>query len=299
MESDSQFPQSSSSGKFRDPSFSSYLNGDADGDGQAVVKLDKLTLSRSYQNGRVSTDDEISVFSAYKYFNEEVAENNVNAVTHPVRSQISLGTPSTRSESSWHSQSALLHSTGEIQRKKSLLYRLSCRCSCASKKSINVDDNHGKSVASNESIRPGSSRADQLLKLSPNLPRKPWMKDGMKMLHPSAKPSLLNKAAVENNPSTKLQKCITNSFGLPAIVKIGKSKSHEKMGNILNWDDSYTRSEELYNPSVISVEYYTDAESDASSDLFEIDSFTGHRKQSFSDQVPDSSASGYATHTTG
>uniref|UniRef100_A0A7N0UJD3 Uncharacterized protein n=1 Tax=Kalanchoe fedtschenkoi TaxID=63787 RepID=A0A7N0UJD3_KALFE len=325
-----QFPQSlslSNSSKVRDPSFSAYLD---EADGRYVAELSR---SRSGQRGRVSADGEIGVFSADKYFNEGVEAgqkprervkavesglrrsglegDDREAVFTPARSKINLGTPSVRSDSSWHSQSALLHgfpsqvpgrhSTGEKQGKKSFLSGVSCRCSCVTKKSLKVDDRHG---ASKEpiTIRPGMNRADQLLQVGATPPRKPWMRNS-KMHCPSPAPSQVEKT--RGDPSPKLQNVASQgspysarSFDIPAVEKIIKSTSTERQLNLMKRDQRNPRSEDVYIPPAISVEYFTDAESDASSDLFEIDSLTGHRKKSFSSQIPDSSASGYATPTT-
>ncbi|KAL9688687.1 hypothetical protein QQ045_033110 [Rhodiola kirilowii] len=322
MGSDYQFPQSlslSNFSKVREPSFSSYLN---DVDGRLVVKLAELTRTGS---GHLSPDDEIGVFRADKYFNEGLEDGQKpkessgfrrfavegNKEDSVARSNISLGTPSIRSESSsWHSQTALLHSfpsqvpgrrsTGEMQRKKSFLSGFTSRCSCISKKSLKVDDDH---LISKECTRQRINRADQLLQVRTTSPRTSQMKDSQ-MLYPSVTPSLLelDKAMGSSTHSsqsllkgnTECSRYNTDSFNAPATGKVRKSISLDRKINLLK----NPRSEDVRIASTISVEYYTDAESDASSDLFEIDSFTGHRKSSFSGQIPDSSASGYATPTT-
>uniref|UniRef100_A0A7N0V6D4 Uncharacterized protein n=1 Tax=Kalanchoe fedtschenkoi TaxID=63787 RepID=A0A7N0V6D4_KALFE len=313
---DYQFPPGSwslsDSSRVRDPSFSAYLN-DADGE-IGVFTADKY-FSEGMEGGQKPKERVKVVESGVR---RSVAERgNGDAVAFsPVRSKISSGASSIRSESGWHSQSALLHSfpsqvpgrrsIGEKQGKKSVLSSISCRCSCASRKSLKVDEHCRKSAASRESIR-----ADQLLQVRASPAQIPWMKDS-KMLNPLMTPSRVDKAggspffSVAGNPSPKLQKGVregspytTSSFDLPAMEKMRKSMSIERKKDILKLNEPNPISAEEYIPSAISVEYYTDdAESDASSDLFEIDSFTGHRKPSFSSQIPDSSASGYDTPTT-
>lgn len=189
MENDYQFPHLLSSINVREPSFSVYLSGD---DRCRVVKLAELTRSKS-ELQRCAVERNNNLAAAF--------------------GTLSSGTPRIRSESNKHSQSTLYQLVSTlvpgIQKKKTLLSTFSFKCSCVSKKSIEVDDHRHKRVALKEPIRAGMNPTNQFLQIGAT---SSWMTD--------AKTSLLGKNPAPASPVS--------------------------------------------------------SESDASSDLFEIDSFTGN-----------------------
>ncbi|KAF5183518.1 Phytochrome kinase substrate 1-like [Thalictrum thalictroides] len=154
----------------RDASFSSYLSSNEE------TFVLKLTESIVKPSGNINTPQktmyqaslgkkkseygEIGIFGAEKYFNGAMDEEETKIVNrnekkhqtvkdgrvgmHGTKPRTKLGTPSTCSEASWNSRSALLpNAQGREDRAKgkSFLATLGCKCYCSDKDSVDVDEN--------------------------------------------------------------------------------------------------------------------------------------------------------------
>ncbi|XP_009761477.1 protein PHYTOCHROME KINASE SUBSTRATE 1-like [Nicotiana sylvestris] len=295
---------------FQDASFSSYLNGAED----TFV----LNLEPSGNLSQKEDDGEIDIFSAEKYFNEGVDEENQENATNSesqnkhkiaeaatnialLKQKIRPKTPSIHSESSWNSRSALLqnisrnhqHQTPTKTNNKSygkkFLARIGCNCYCKDKNSVKVDDQvggnsfnsgkyHGKSkqnpiktrslAQSSESSTRGANHQDLHFKKIDEL--------GFGKV-PVFDP-------IAGNPGVKIQlqkeedikRKSLEVFGSSLTEKERTKLSLEKKVSMLAWDAIATKPEEIdiINIGASSGTYEDDyAESDASSDLFEIESF--------------------------
>ncbi|MCD7464324.1 hypothetical protein HAX54_052512 [Datura stramonium] len=221
-------------------------------------------------------------------------------------------TPSIHSESSWNSRSALLqkvsrnhhhHHQPPLPAKpnnksygKKFLARIGCNCYCKDKNSVEVDDQagensfnrgkyHGKSkqnpintrilAQSSESITAGLNHQDLAFKKIDE------SELGLKTNERFAVPVFDPKGG---NPGVKIQKQKEEEsrkslevFGFPITEKERSKLSVEKKIDMLTWDAIVPKAEEIdiINIGASSNGTYEDdyAESDASSDLFEIESF--------------------------
>ncbi|KAK9925999.1 hypothetical protein M0R45_023255 [Rubus argutus] len=137
----------------RDASFSSYLRG---AEGNLVLKPHALNLSE-----KTDQEGEISVFGAERYFSMMLEDdtprvlvdyNNTSRACRQNQKQTKTsrpGTPSTCSEASWNSQTAFLpsrrrnHSQNKKKKKvngKKIFSGFSCNGSCSDQKSIHVHE---------------------------------------------------------------------------------------------------------------------------------------------------------------
>lgn len=241
----------------REASFSSYLDGAEEA---FVLKLgaastpsiptshDRIFLAKN----RTDDDKEIDVFGAEKYFNDALNHSPKLSTKISLSSQqpkqddptqmlamkeqpaISIG-----SESSWNSRSALLRSVPRNQQmrkanRRSFLASIGCNCTCADKNSVDIDDY----IPRNRS-RQGDQTNDQ-------------------MRVTSAFSFPIEEAAKRSSQRV---------FGSPKNYF-----NMEKKLAMVSWDAiAPSVAEELKIPS-ISSEMHNDSDSDASSDLFEIES---------------------------
>ncbi|CAN4124461.1 unnamed protein product [Withania somnifera] len=302
-----------------DASFSSYLN---DGAEETIV----LNLDSSRNLSKKADDGEIDIFSAEKYFNEGVDEENQERSQiqnkhkiddQPAANIVSLQqktrplTPSIHSESSWNSRSALLQKISRNHHHqptptkpnnhqsycKKFLARIACNCYCKDKNSIEVDDqlgeksfsrgqHHGKSKQksiktrklsqSSESSTLGANHQDLHFKKIDELGLA--LKTDKRLIVPVFDPK-------GGNPGVKIQlekeeeepRKSLEVFGFPITEKERSKFSLEKKIGMLTWDAIVPKAEEIdiTNIGASSNGTYEDdyAESDASSDLFEIESF--------------------------
>nr|KYP65896.1 Phytochrome kinase substrate 1 [Cajanus cajan] len=169
--------------------------------------------------------------------------------------KVQYGTPSVRSESSLNSQSALLQSAvknssrnmkNKLQ-KKSFLASLGCKCYCSDKNSVDISDHA-------EKLGVGLSRENSLTLSAVN------SNSGNQLLK-------MQLQQVEK-PRKSLE-----VFGSPILESRSKSMSFDKRLAKTSWDPAPKIEEPDF--SATSGGNYNDAESDASSDLFEIESLTG------------------------
>lgn len=304
----------------REASFSSYLEGAEDA---FVLKLGGATtqgLSSSISTphdhiflGKNRTDDrEIDVFDAEKYFNEGLnhspkvgAKNLSSHHQHKkddpseifvIKEQPPTAALSIRSESSWNSRSALLHTVPRNQQirkanKKSFLASIGCNCYCTDKNSTDIDDYVGQNFSSkststglvNGKSKQGDKTSDHLVKkpqsdyncVKFDEPELRVNSEGhfsfpvfnSKTGNQAAKMQLQEKDEAAKRKSLEV-------FGSP-IPENGKNcLSIGKKLTMMTWDAIAPGvAEEIKIPS-ISSEMHNDSDSDASSDLFEIESLS-------------------------
>ncbi|RDX81815.1 Protein PHYTOCHROME KINASE SUBSTRATE 1, partial [Mucuna pruriens] len=220
------------------------------------------------------------------------------------------GTPSVRSESSLNSQSALLQSAmrnssksmkGKLQR-KSFLASLGCKCYCSDKNSVDISDHAGE-TSSNKNATNGKTTPRTIFNADPDA------NHSVKMAKPHAEPlstkdvffqrpeklvvglskeNSLALSAVNSSSGNQLVKMQLQQvekprnslevFGSPILSNRSKSMSFDKRLAKTSWDAAPKIEETGFSAN--SGGNYNDAESDASSDLFEIESLTG-RSNSF------------------
>ncbi|EEF39916.1 conserved hypothetical protein [Ricinus communis] len=223
------------------------------------------------------------------------------------------GSPSIISDSSWNSQTALLQNVQRktvLQRKTSnkangrssgmnFLAGLGCKCACSDKDSIDVDDAHVGEISFKRSpnasgMLQNKAITEELTKtnLDPNTPRSGSLlseesccqgldKLGIGMNREKCfsfpmsdhvagnLPNKLRLREEELNPRKSLE-----VFGSPVHDKKSKSFRIERRLSMLSWDTTPKMEEIAYSATSSGV-VYNDNESDASSDLFEIESLTG------------------------
>lgn len=227
--------------------------------------------------------------------------------SNAVKQQNRQGTPSIRSESSWNSQNALLRNiqrnqqqpqkTNKINR-KSFLANIGCNCSCGDKNSVDIDNPVSEST-SNRRVngKPDYNKARQPTKpvdlVSLNESQtSTWIREDS---HCSKSDQLGIGLSTEGHfrfPDSNLKKTgdtllemqrkgeeddtarkSLEVFGSPIQRKGKKSLSLERSLNMLSWDAIVAKVDEIEIPAS-SNGMYNDADSDASSDLFEIESFS-------------------------
>ncbi|XP_055806438.1 protein PHYTOCHROME KINASE SUBSTRATE 1-like [Solanum dulcamara] len=290
-----------------DASFSSYLNG--------TEETIELNLESSRNLSYKADDGEIDIFSAEKYFNEGVdQENNEPKNKHKIVDQPSANivslqqkirplTPSIHSESSWNSRSALLQkvsrnhhhlqpaTTTKPNNKsygKKFLARISCNCYCKDKNSVEIDGQHGKSKSKQNPIKTRSSESSIIGANHQDLHFKKIDELGLGLKTDERFAVTVFDSKVEN-PGVKIQLQMEEEeeeeesrkslevFGFPITEKERSKSGIEKKIGMLTWDAIVPKAEEIdiINIGASSNGTYEEdyAESDASSDLFEIESF--------------------------
>lgn len=288
----------------RDASFSSYLNSSEEAFVRKLAQTSPVMSSKEkedYLTRKKEEDGEIGVFGAEKYFNgvmddsprvpklsrksnRFVKDRKQMEVVIPVKPNIRSGTPSVRSESSWNSQSALLQSSlrnlsrvkDQKVQKKNFLSGFRCKCTCSDKDSVEIDENVGETsfkrssnnglVQSNVIVKieePGSVRKDDGL-IRENIFSFPTTNSAAVDLPVKMN---FNKEHKEENPRKSLE-----VFGCPVLDRRDRSFSLERRFALPSWDANPMVEELKFSPT---LENYNDTESDASSDLFEIESLTG------------------------
>ncbi|XP_028786825.1 protein PHYTOCHROME KINASE SUBSTRATE 1, partial [Neltuma alba] len=256
-------------------------------------------------------DGDIGVFEAHKYFNGGMDRESPGVATNVAARQCHYhkdeerkaletrnlnkshyGTPSVRSESSWNSQSKLLprvqrnssrNRNSKMQR-KNFLAGLGCKCSCADNNSVDISDHshnptygvvHGKGPHRNLS----NTGLDADYSAKTNKPREELLcnKD-VCFKKPDSALSAVNSGLENQLVNLKLQQKEEEKprkslevFGSP-ILNNRRSLTFDKRHTMPSWDAAAA-------PKVEEIDIfsgnYNDTESDASSDLFEIDSLTG------------------------
>uniref|UniRef100_A0A7N0TRB9 Phytochrome kinase substrate 1 n=1 Tax=Kalanchoe fedtschenkoi TaxID=63787 RepID=A0A7N0TRB9_KALFE len=247
-------------GPERDPSFSSYLTGAEE---RAVLSPPKQSF------GGAADDGEIDVFSAEKYFSGGLEEEKPK--THSPRAS------SLRSASSLNSQSALLQRAvmspalngGAKVKGRGCFGSFRCRCVCSDKNSIAVEeyetfgDNLTQSAAK-ETVKKGFSSVNAETKRETTY-------------------LTLKDVSVDYLP-LKPRRSL-EVFGPPLLPRPNKPFSFES-------ERKQVKTGLPVIPTAVADEAYADSDSDASSDLFEIEHFTGKMNPFLSRNV-----SGSATPT--
>ncbi|KAJ9554363.1 hypothetical protein OSB04_018408 [Centaurea solstitialis] len=271
-------------------------------------------------------DDEIGIFGAEKYFtDDDLLVNNKPAhypsntpqQKHPPpcpspRPKTHSTTPSVRSESSWNSRKGLLattNGTANDHRKKTTVKSLlsSLGCNCNDKDSVNVTENK---VHVKEPVKQPVKPAVELPQKTKSLSSR-WADEDFRgkteikredcftfpVLN-SSMPTQLPRAEQEKVNTTRENSNSLEVFGSPVLEKGKKSFSLERKLTMLNWDGVTPRAEVM---DASRNGGQNDAASDASSDLFEIESFSTNENSSFlakqtleSNDPRMSNANGYA-----
>ncbi|EYU28743.1 hypothetical protein ABFS82_12G103000 [Erythranthe guttata] len=273
----------------RDPSFSSFLDGAEE---TFVLKLGGggATQDHNFVGKKKSDDREIDVFDAEKYFNEgltnhatpkAVGAKILSKKDEPVeifagkeKGTKSNGTLSLRSESSSNSRSTLLLQTNSKKQhhlkkpanyKKGFLATIGCNCSCTDKNSVVIEN--GKSRQENHKTR------DHLVRKS------------------------LSEYTCVRFEESELRVSSEGHFSFPVFnSKNGKPQDNgkkkknnnnnsclslEEKLTMMNWDAD----QETKIPQISRTD--NDSDSDASSDLFEIESLSKGNSSYLSRQASD------------
>ncbi|KAK9050995.1 hypothetical protein SSX86_027620 [Deinandra increscens subsp. villosa] len=288
-----------------DASFSDYLN-----ENNPMVL--KLTHPSHINSKKKVEDGEIGIFGAEKYFKgamDEQVSRTPRSIKHtiyhpneleerdvdqePPRPKTGSVTPSVRSEASWNSRSGLLVSGGsrtshqskreKTSSVKSLLISLGCNCN--DNKSIKITENKVL-------VKEPSGKTDN--KILVKEPMKPSVKtnftdgliSGKKKEDCFSFPVMNTRPTIKKEVSkdeasdiihVKTRKNSLEGFGSPILEKGKKSFSLERKLTMLNWDGVTPKAENID----MNTGENNDAGSDASSDLFEIESFSTTGNNSF------------------
>ncbi|KAK4261121.1 hypothetical protein QN277_004165 [Acacia crassicarpa] len=310
------------------PFISSYLNSNEE---------KKLVVAESGgRHGRSSftskrEDGDIGVFEAHKYFNGGMEQDDTPRVAprqyqyHPQYEQQQqhktletrnlnkshYGTPSVRSESSWNSQSKLLpriqrnssrNRNSKIQQRKSFLAGLGCKCYCADDNSIDTSEHnhnptygvvHGKAdhKDSDYSAKTTDKPRKEVLANKDVCFKKPDL--AFSAVNSGLENQLVNMK-LQQKEEDKTRKSL-EAFGSP-ILNNKRSLTFDKRLTMPSKDSAAAAAHKVEEIDIFSGNY-DDTESDASSDLFEIDSLTGKTNQFLNRQTSEV-ASGCASPTT-
>ncbi|CAN0901647.1 Protein PHYTOCHROME KINASE SUBSTRATE 1 [Linum grandiflorum] len=250
----------------RDASFSCYLTTPAEVNSFAAKLTEPETHSKPLES------EQIGVFRAEKYFNMRLEDARrspriIDTITgkyvkesdavdvRKMRKQVGRIIPSVSSEASWSSQSALLKRSS----KSSFFHGFSCKGSCSDKKSIQNIDVHGGRKQAVEEVAHNAAKWEAARKVqssssrfqNPNgIQRKkaPLVEEGRKSLEVFGSQSMKK----EDNISVDLQRKLS----------------------VLTWDaipNPTQQANKLTKPD----NSLDEVASDASSDLFEIETASG------------------------
>ncbi|XP_023747851.1 protein PHYTOCHROME KINASE SUBSTRATE 2 [Lactuca sativa] len=286
---------------FRDASFSSYLN---KAEENMIRKLTNQAADiqnqkdQNYPLRKKSEDEEIGVFGAEKYFKGEIEdvdnkndrrfidsalantaskmyheEEKIEELDHGMSGKerpdrINMHTPSVRSNVSCNSRSGLLPRTMQTPGKsekgsKTRIFLSRFGCNCIDKKSTQISEKrfiHSKEI-SNKKTDSSSS------KLSEKSTRNDYFS------FPVLNSNDYNSNSSSNSKSGNLAgKIHGDNNG-------GRLSLGRKISLLNDWDVDIPTEDEMYIPS--RVKYNHDVDSDSSSDLFEIESFSTTGNSSF------------------
>ncbi|ESW29626.1 hypothetical protein PHAVU_002G086000 [Phaseolus vulgaris] len=218
------------------------------------------------------------------------------------KNKVQYGTQSVRSESSLNSQSALLQSAVRNSsknmknklRRKSFLSSLGCKCYCSDSNSVDISDHAGEinfnknGKATSRNIFNADPEANHLVKMTKPHAAEILINKDAYFQRPeklgqglSREKSLALSAVTSSSGNTLVKMQIQvekprNSlevFGSPILDSRSKSLSFDRRLAKPSWEAAPKIEETDFSAN--SGGNYNDAESDASSDLFEIESLTG------------------------
>ncbi|KAF3431452.1 hypothetical protein FNV43_RR26183 [Rhamnella rubrinervis] len=311
-----------------DASLTSYLSNLGESSRSLSPIIHTSTQDEHKHLGREKEEDEeIGVFGAEKYFNGVIdrespkigstgarkyhyKKDHERAKLDHMKTKLqSAGTPSVRSELSWNSQSTLLQSglrNLNYRKKKTKRWRNQLQ-----KGDANFGAIHGKSRTISpiktglvhdivDAVQIKSPLDSRVLKEEVIMNTSKRM-DKLGFSVPSSKPGAGNLAVKipfqEDDHDHKLRKSL-EVFGSPVMEQGSRSLSLERKLTMLSWD--ITPRVDVIEFNANSAGIYNDSESDASSDLFEIESLSGKSTNNpFLARHPsDDTTSGCVTPTT-
>jgi hypothetical protein len=305
------FTTQNTNNNLRDASFSSYLTNKEVKDSFSDSIHHPFTRKEPFHLGvKKEEDGEIGVFDAEKYFNgveintptprvsnSTIDANKFNYLKNQQQNRnykVQYGTSSVGSESSLNSQSELLQNAlknssssnsrkNHVHHRKSILASLGCNCSCYDKNSVDVNDHageisfnkgvfHGKSTSEKktETVPSAASAATELMMMNKDF----YLQKQEKMI-----PTYKVQLQQVENPRKKKE-----VFGSPILDERCKSLSFDMRLTKPSWEASSTKlveQETDFSTKCDENNYDDDVASDASSDLFEIESLTGNKTNSF------------------
>uniref|UniRef100_A0A5B6YH24 Protein PHYTOCHROME KINASE SUBSTRATE 3 n=1 Tax=Davidia involucrata TaxID=16924 RepID=A0A5B6YH24_DAVIN len=299
-------------------SFSAYLN---TAEENFVLKIDKMIQESPpaifsaeetpcpITIGRIKTkESEISVFGADRYFNMKInyenpglADNTTRkhghkkedlADQHRLKPNFRHGTPSTTSEASWNSQTALLPSllrnSSQNKQKRAIgkrfLLGFGCGGPCLDKKSVYIDGSAAHGVVQGKGTKhsePGLTKGEHF--------DFPILNSGME--------NLAVKKQLEVEKLEEEQRKSLEVFGSHMMKKGDNiAVNLERKLSMLTWD-AIPKSQNL-STTLGSSGICDDIESDASSDLFEIENISGTGQYSMLTRQTSDNMSSCMTPTT-
>ncbi|CAJ2645306.1 protein phytochrome kinase substrate 1-like [Trifolium pratense] len=288
-----------------DAIFSPYLNikeGNYIGkNGESSQIINPFINHRNSPLHQVEKTEEIGVFGAEKYFNRrEVDTPRVSTKYLPQRDesmaietrkyQVEYGTPSISSVSTWNSQSALLKSevrnslrnSKEKVHAKSVLSSLGLTCSCSDKNSVDIND-HASEISFNKKTCnvQGKTTPKKVfnLGLDNDLSVKIRKPSSELFINKDVYFQKQEKLRIGGLNSEKNSLASNSRNHLPSLDEVKTPrKSLEVFGSpkpiLIN-------NKRLIFPSKMEEIVDDDAASDASSDLFEIESLKGKSSNNF------------------
>ncbi|XP_061358595.1 protein PHYTOCHROME KINASE SUBSTRATE 1-like [Gastrolobium bilobum] len=299
-----------------DAIFSPYLNskewtivGKLDESSQKLSPFISNRKSPLHQGEKMEDSGEIGVFGADKYFNGVEVETpraaNIAATKYlhqrdeliaveTRKCKVQYGTPSVRSESTCNSQSALLQRelrNASKNRKDKVRAKSFFRCSCSDKNSVDVNDHegeisfhkaatygavHGKTTP--KTLFNAGLDANHTVKI--NKPNAGLLINEDVYFQNEEKLSLV-KMQHQQEEEEKARQSL-EVFGSPILKNKSKSLSLDKRLTIPSRDAAFKMEEIDSN--------YNDAASDASSDLFEIESLKGKSNSILVKQTSDAAS---------
>ncbi|XP_027153268.1 protein PHYTOCHROME KINASE SUBSTRATE 1 [Coffea eugenioides] len=238
----------------------------------------------------------------------------------PLKQQTRSGTPSIRSESSWNSQNALLQNIprNQLPRKtnkanrRSFLANIACNCSCSDKNSVDIDiplgENNcnmsangkqaygkaGKPTKAVDLVSLSESQSSTLIREDSPCRKFDQLGIGLSTnghfrfpaSHPTTEDNPLEMQRKKEEDDTR--RISLEVFGSPTERKGKMSSSLERSLNMLTWDAIVPKVDEI-EVQASSRGMYNDTDSDASSDLFEIESFSTNPSQYLTRQASNNS----------
>ncbi|WJX57199.1 hypothetical protein P8452_42783 [Trifolium repens] len=266
------FTTQNTNNNLRDASFSSYLTNKEVKDSFSDSIHHPFTRKEPFHFGvKKEEDGEIGVFDAEKYFNgveistpiprvsnSTIDANKFNYLKNQQQNRnykVQYGTSSVGSESSLNSQSELLQNA--------------LKNSSSSEISFNKGVFHGKST-SEKKTETVPSAATELMMMNKDF----YLQKQEKMI-----PTYKVQLQQVENPRKKLE-----VFGSPILDERCKSLSFDMRLTKPSWEASSTKlveQETDFSTKCDENNYDDDVASDASSDLFEIESLTGNKTNSF------------------